>query len=789
MLVSLISLFLSINENNDQFVLSAMFIAAFSRMFFKRTPSLLLTFTLLALFSGYQWEYFQKNQLLPPFFWGLSAIIWFVLDDTLQHGVNADRMRKQLLPRLLLAVIVVHVVVALYRIFYLRELDALAALMGPTSGIFVLSLAVYLIKRLGDKDLFYYGLFVMGFAVHIYALSIDFFSAQLVTFLFFIYVYTLVNDRGLALLLNAFLIVLIGLFLIFERQYVFQDISVYLILLILMSVGFALYLVSLEKLEENQHVNKSVTSKDIFTSPWFLTYLLAMMLPLIVVSFNMLNEQHKAINNDQKSLYQNQQQYVKDRWVGEAVSTYNRFLFASKELDRQLANGVAINDLDQKRIMQRDGDQFAVIDQNDVKALLDNGPYEQDIIASSEYQQLLLWIDTKLSTLYMLKGLKAQDQKAWYVVNNVRLDRFFRNELSDKHTATVVLSSGERLYEISSPLPNQNLSFIELNLPLADVFTNNVILSHDYMVLHIGVPQSSLIDVARSNPLFEFYAVVVLLILICLSFLMAKQRLILVKEQALHAEIDSAISQQNMFKTLRSQMQQSKFLVAQKADAENRSKLFSIVNILENILQSNDLRKSWQDQKSQLDSLLHIIHYTIENMLSYTNLDRKQLQMIPKASTIRELVDELYDMYQPLMAQKKLSFEFFKSGLIDQTVYVDSDLLKKALQNILDNALKYTDRGGVIVDVKTSDSEVMFSIQDTGVGIDQSLCDVNSASNSPIIKDNNEHVAVGLYLTRKYLTALGGTIQLFSSLGKGTKVDITVPLLPSDRVELSEMPQ
>lgn len=110
----------------------------------------------------------------------------------------------------------------------------------------------------------------------------------------------------------------------------------------------------------------------------------------------------------------------------------------------------------------------------------------------------------------------------------------------------------------------------------------------------------------------------------------------------------------------------------------------------------------------------------------------------------------------------------------------DEDRINEVLGNLLSNAFKFTDRGGVVeLVVEGSESEVRIDVQDTGVGI--------AAEQLPHIfekffqANNQAYAAVkgtglGLAIAREIVEAHGGTISVESTLGRGTTFSITLPV-------------
>jgi signal transduction histidine kinase len=172
----------------------------------------------------------------------------------------------------------------------------------------------------------------------------------------------------------------------------------------------------------------------------------------------------------------------------------------------------------------------------------------------------------------------------------------------------------------------------------------------------------------------------------------------------------------------------------------------------------------------------------IDQILIYSRLEAsKQPLRIEEFSPERILLD-LRETFDFLCVQKglQLKWELPRTTLLMTS---DPERFKEVASNLLQNAVKYTDHGLIIVDVhdsKTSDS-IVLQVTDTGVGIP-----VNALSNvfEPFIqvhKTSSENsrggIGLGLSIVKKHIEQMNGTINVESELGKGSRFTITFPRL------------
>lgn len=111
-------------------------------------------------------------------------------------------------------------------------------------------------------------------------------------------------------------------------------------------------------------------------------------------------------------------------------------------------------------------------------------------------------------------------------------------------------------------------------------------------------------------------------------------------------------------------------------------------------------------------------------------------------------------------------------------IWTDAAKLKVALKNLIANALKFTDRGSVTVRVETNESEVKFTVADTGVGIAPEALPIvfeafRQADSSSTRRFGG--VGLGLYIVRRLLDLLNGQVEVESELGRGSTFRVRLP--------------
>ncbi|MCF8306281.1 MAG: PAS domain-containing sensor histidine kinase [Ignavibacteriales bacterium] len=145
---------------------------------------------------------------------------------------------------------------------------------------------------------------------------------------------------------------------------------------------------------------------------------------------------------------------------------------------------------------------------------------------------------------------------------------------------------------------------------------------------------------------------------------------------------------------------------------------------------------------------------------------------------VNQLVSDLLTVKRPFFEAKKISVEYFAEETLQ--VNTDFEMLKKVINNLLGNALKYSYRGGkVAVKIEKSHQNCIISVRDNGVGIkDENLdkifiLDKHSTTRGTEEEEGN---GMGLMLSKEFLRILGGKISVNSRFGFGSEFVVTYPL-------------
>lgn len=170
----------------------------------------------------------------------------------------------------------------------------------------------------------------------------------------------------------------------------------------------------------------------------------------------------------------------------------------------------------------------------------------------------------------------------------------------------------------------------------------------------------------------------------------------------------------------------------------------------------------------------------VEELLDFSRMETGRLTVISKPLNISDLLTESVDMYIELARQQGIELIYTRPAE-EITVSGDPDRLKQVFINIIDNAVKYTEKGGqVLVTQEYEEGCVRISVQDTGVGIPAQ--DIDRVKEK-FYKANKtvRGSGIGLAVADEIIKQHGGLLFIESTEGVGTKASIVLPIMEEEK--------
>lgn len=206
------------------------------------------------------------------------------------------------------------------------------------------------------------------------------------------------------------------------------------------------------------------------------------------------------------------------------------------------------------------------------------------------------------------------------------------------------------------------------------------------------------------------------------------------------------------------------------------------ISLFQSALESSPLTEEQQQLSRNIGVAVASLNDILGTLLDISKLDSGAIKAVPRCLPVESLIERIDQMFGELARQRGLRFKlwFPMDGLALQT---DPGLLFVLLRNLLDNALKYTRQGGVLLSVRRRGGRALIQVWDTGIGISasdqQAIFDEYVQVANPE-RDKNKGLGLGLSIVRRIASLIGTDVHCRSVPGRGSVFELSIPLCPPD---------
>ncbi len=179
------------------------------------------------------------------------------------------------------------------------------------------------------------------------------------------------------------------------------------------------------------------------------------------------------------------------------------------------------------------------------------------------------------------------------------------------------------------------------------------------------------------------------------------------------------------------------------------------------------------------ESLLDILN----DILDYSKIEAGHIALSYRAIDLGKLGEDVVHLMRARAQNKSLQLHFDKKGNIENWYVADLGKLRQILINLINNAIKFTQRGSIVLSIVISDesstegSKVTFSVTDTGCGIaKEKQADVFKAFTQVDNLQSAVGTGLGLAICQRLVSAMQGTLTLESEESRGSCFTFTIPL-------------
>ncbi len=280
------------------------------------------------------------------------------------------------------------------------------------------------------------------------------------------------------------------------------------------------------------------------------------------------------------------------------------------------------------------------------------------------------------------------------------------------------------------------------------------------------------------NYLWWLFGILLLLLFCITAFIIILRYQVKLKTQALWKRN----RQLTLAKEKAEENERLKTIFLQNMSHEIRTPMNGIIGFLQ-LLKEPDLNP--QEREKYIDIVIKSgkrLLTTINNIIEISKIDSDQISVHPAPVNIPEVMDFYYNFFAPQAREKNIELKLIqKFGEEDGTILTDKFIFDNILTNLINNAIKFTDKGAVEFGNYRKGETIVFYVRDTGVGIpperQKAIFERFVQANLNITRPH-EGSGLGLAIVKAYVEALHGKIWLQSEENKGSTFFFSIPHTP-----------
>jgi signal transduction histidine kinase len=222
---------------------------------------------------------------------------------------------------------------------------------------------------------------------------------------------------------------------------------------------------------------------------------------------------------------------------------------------------------------------------------------------------------------------------------------------------------------------------------------------------------------------------------------------------------------------------------------ELRTPLTSIKGFVENMLQglTGPLNEKQQHYLTRIQLNAERLTRMLNELLDLSRIEAGKMQLFASPLSLQELFSDLLDGFQPLARQKSIDMDVVFADVVPP-VQADRDKLYEVVANLVDNAIKFTPSGGrVRISAEVQDIRfVRIAVSDTGCGIPEEHREkvFQKFYRIDAVTGSSNGAGLGLSIAKGLIELHGGSLEVESELGKGSRFSFTLPYHCAEPVEV-----
>lgn len=231
-------------------------------------------------------------------------------------------------------------------------------------------------------------------------------------------------------------------------------------------------------------------------------------------------------------------------------------------------------------------------------------------------------------------------------------------------------------------------------------------------------------------------------------------------------------------KVMKDSVEKDKFFSIISHDLMNPfNALLGFSNILKDAVKEND-QKEIEECSTIVQQSATRISNLLQNLLVWSRMHNGKIQFSPKSARIEELISNTMMVLSPVAQNKQIKLDWSVDG--DITAKLDTNMIGSVLQNLVTNAIKFTEKGGEVrVSAFIEAENLNIEVADTGVGMtDEQIQKLFRLDKTASSRGTDDEVGtgLGLIISKEFVEMHCGKIWVESTLGKGSKFCFRIPI-------------
>jgi signal transduction histidine kinase len=217
----------------------------------------------------------------------------------------------------------------------------------------------------------------------------------------------------------------------------------------------------------------------------------------------------------------------------------------------------------------------------------------------------------------------------------------------------------------------------------------------------------------------------------------------------------------------------SEFLAA--VSHELRTPLNGVIGYAELLTETLEVEENRRHAKVIFDSSQHLLAL-LNSILDMARVEAGEMRLRPEDADLRAMIEDVCNTYLPVARSKRVELTY--SAPEGVTLHCDRVRVVQVLNNLVHNALKFTDHGRVSIDAWMDGEDAVVEVSDTGCGIDAKFHEqIFERFRQADVFETRQHggAGLGLALCRELAALMGGEVTVRSTPGEGSVFRFCLP--------------